>query len=225
MMRRAALQRFSSSSALLPSSPAGRDRARRTALRLRLHEPRDAGDAGRRHRQSRHAVGARRRSAVEPGKAGTADRACADCHGDAGASMKGVAARYPAFDAGQRGGRSISSSASISAAPTARRRAPFRRSKARTCWRSPPIVARQSRGMPIEKPQDERLKPFIAAGRRPFFSAARASSTSPARNATTTIGASGWPAASFRRATRPATRSTGWNGRRSARCSAACATA
>ena len=32
-------------------------------------------------------------------KAGAAGRACADCHGDARASMKGVAARYPAFDA------------------------------------------------------------------------------------------------------------------------------
>ena len=31
-------------------------------------------------------------------KAGAAERACADCHGDARASMKGVAARYPAFD-------------------------------------------------------------------------------------------------------------------------------
>src|SRR5476651_2239815 len=31
-------------------------------------------------------------------KTGTANKACADCHSDA-ASMKGVAARYPAFDA------------------------------------------------------------------------------------------------------------------------------
>jgi cytochrome c len=31
-------------------------------------------------------------------KAGSADKACADCHGDATTSMKGVAARYPAFD-------------------------------------------------------------------------------------------------------------------------------
>ncbi len=31
-------------------------------------------------------------------KAGAADKACADCHSDARASMKGVAARYPAFD-------------------------------------------------------------------------------------------------------------------------------
>ena len=32
------------------------------------------------------------------GEAGNAGRSCADCHGDAGNSMKGVAARYPAFD-------------------------------------------------------------------------------------------------------------------------------
>src|SRR5471032_156946 len=31
-------------------------------------------------------------------KTGAANRACADCHNDARASMKGVAARYPAFD-------------------------------------------------------------------------------------------------------------------------------
>src|SRR3954447_23003446 len=31
-------------------------------------------------------------------KAGSAEKACADCHGDAADSMKGVAARYPAFD-------------------------------------------------------------------------------------------------------------------------------
>ena len=30
-------------------------------------------------------------------KAGAAGKSCADCHGDATVSMKGVAARYPAF--------------------------------------------------------------------------------------------------------------------------------
>ena len=42
-------------------------------------------------------------------KAGAADnKSCADCHGDAAASMKGVAARYPAIPAGHadRPGRS-----------------------------------------------------------------------------------------------------------------------
>ena len=32
-------------------------------------------------------------------KSGAANQSCADCHGDASASMKGVVARYPAFDA------------------------------------------------------------------------------------------------------------------------------
>ena len=31
-------------------------------------------------------------------KTGTADKTCADCHGEAADSMKGVATRYPAFD-------------------------------------------------------------------------------------------------------------------------------
>ena len=35
-------------------------------------------------------------------KTGTAGRACADCHGDATVSMKGVAARYPAYDPARR---------------------------------------------------------------------------------------------------------------------------
>ena len=32
-------------------------------------------------------------------KTGTAGKACADCHADAAGSMKGVAVRYPAFNA------------------------------------------------------------------------------------------------------------------------------
>ena len=34
-------------------------------------------------------------------KAGAAASSCQDCHGNAEATMKGVAARYPAFDAGK----------------------------------------------------------------------------------------------------------------------------
>ena len=34
-------------------------------------------------------------------KAGATDKACADCHGDAAQAMRGVAARYPAFNAAQ----------------------------------------------------------------------------------------------------------------------------
>src|SRR4051812_4928864 len=38
-------------------------------------------------------------------KAGASGQSCADCHGDAAASMKGVAARYPAFS--QSDGRPV----------------------------------------------------------------------------------------------------------------------
>src|SRR5438874_3395010 len=39
-------------------------------------------------------------------KIGAAGRACAECHGDARTTMKGVAARHPSFDAGK--GRPVS---------------------------------------------------------------------------------------------------------------------
>ena len=54
-------------------------------------------------------------------KAGGASKACADCHGDAGTSMKGVAARYPPSTR-RSAAPSIWSSASICAAPTGNRR-------------------------------------------------------------------------------------------------------
>ena len=68
---------------------------------------------------------------------------------------------------------------------------------------------------------DPRLKPFIETGPRGRSTGARASSISPARNATTTTGASTSPATPSRRRIRPAIRSTGWNGR--ARLAAAAA--
>src|SRR6185503_17038128 len=46
-------------------------------------------------------------------KIGAAGRACADCHGDARMTMKGVAARHPAFDAAR--GRPITLEQRISA--------------------------------------------------------------------------------------------------------------
>ena len=44
-------------------------------------------------------------------KAGATNKSCADCHGDAAVSMKGVASRYPAF-AANLAVRSISNSGS-----------------------------------------------------------------------------------------------------------------
>src|SRR5262249_8256833 len=55
-------------------------------------------------------------------KAGEANRACADCHGDAGESMKGVAARYPAFDAAR--GRPVDLEQRINICRSERQKAP-----------------------------------------------------------------------------------------------------
>src|SRR5207245_11280679 len=55
-------------------------------------------------------------------KTGDAGRACAECHGDARASMKGVAARHPAFDA--RRGRPVTLEQRVNVCRTERQKAP-----------------------------------------------------------------------------------------------------
>ena len=98
---------------------------------------------------------------------GAAGKSCADCHGDARTSMKGVAARYPAFEPGARPpDRSRAAHQSVPHRRIRRRRRC--RSRARSCWPhrlSRPAIARhadrRSRTMP-------RTQPFIAAGRELF---------------------------------------------------------
>jgi sulfur-oxidizing protein SoxA len=99
-------------------------------------------------------------------KAGAADRSCADCHGDATQSMQGIAARYPAFDAGS--GRPIDLEERINFERTERQKAPPLRSESDDLLALSAYVAHQSRGQPIAPPQDERLARFTAAG-RDFF--------------------------------------------------------
>ena len=155
-------------------------------------------------------------------KAGAANRACADCHGDATASMKGVAARYPAFSPARNG--PIDLEQRINLCRTEHQQATPLPFESRDLLALTAYVGRQSRGMPIAPASDERLKPFIEPAAR-CSPSGTASSICPARNATTTTGASGSPACCCRRPIRPAIRSTAWNGRASARCSAGCATA
>lgn len=98
--------------------------------------------------------------------AGRAGASCAGCHGDAPRSMRGVAARHPAFDAGS--GRPVDLAGRIdlcrrtrqSAEPLARESDPLLALEA--------YVAHQSRGLPVEPPADERLDSFREAGKRLF---------------------------------------------------------
>ncbi len=95
-------------------------------------------------------------------KAGAADRSCADCHGDARTSMKGAAARYPAFDAAL--GYPVDLEQRINHCRTERQQAePL-------AWESADLLALtafaafQSRGLPVAVPVDARLRPFSDVG-------------------------------------------------------------
>lgn len=93
-------------------------------------------------------------------------QACAGCHGDAAASMKGAALRYPAIDAAST--RPIDLAGRIQQCRTERQQA--------TPWprESAPLLAMtayvglQSRGMTITPSGDARLAPFRENGRRLF---------------------------------------------------------
>ena len=96
-------------------------------------------------------------------KTGPAGRACADCHGDARVTMKGVAVRHPAFDAAL--GRPINLEERINACRVNRQGAPPLAPESRELLALAAHVARQSRGVPIEITIDERTQPFLDAGR------------------------------------------------------------
>jgi sulfur-oxidizing protein SoxA len=99
-------------------------------------------------------------------KEGTDNRACADCHHDAASSMRGVAARYPAFD--PDAGRPIDLEERINKCRTARQRATALPWESRELLALSAYVARQSREITIEASSDERLRPFIEQGRAIF---------------------------------------------------------
>ena len=96
-------------------------------------------------------------------KTGAANRACADCHNDASASMKGVAARYPAFDATR--GRPVNLEQQINICRAERQQATPLPQENRDLLALSAYVAFQSRGMPVTPPDDPRLAPFREAGR------------------------------------------------------------
>ncbi len=95
-------------------------------------------------------------------KTGNANKSCADCHGD-GASMKGVAARYPSFESARA--RPVDLEERINICRAERQQATPFKWESRELLALTAFVAKQSRGMPIEATKDERLAPFIAAGR------------------------------------------------------------
>lgn len=95
--------------------------------------------------------------------AGTSGRSCADCHGDAGRSLRGVAVRYPRFDAAL--GRPVGLGERI-AQCRVRQGAPAPAPESQERLALEAYVAMQSRGLPIAPDDDARLAAFRERGRR-----------------------------------------------------------
>ena len=100
-------------------------------------------------------------------KAGAAGKACADCHGDARASMKGVAARYPAFDTPL--GRPVNLEQRINLCRVGHQQAAPLAFESRDLLALTAYLAEQSRGTAIEAGIDPQLEPFVAKGRKLFM--------------------------------------------------------
>jgi L-cysteine S-thiosulfotransferase len=100
-------------------------------------------------------------------KLGAAGKACADCHQDATTSMKGVAARYPAFD--KASGRPMDLEQRINACRTNHQQASPLPFESRDLLALTAFAARQSRGAAIENNTDPQLAPFIEKGRQHYM--------------------------------------------------------
>lgn len=94
--------------------------------------------------------------------AGAAGQSCMSCHGDAAQSMRGVAARYPAFDTRQ--GRPINLGQRIQQCRQTQQQAAPWAAESQPLLSLETYVANQSRGQPIAPPDDARLAPFAERG-------------------------------------------------------------
>jgi L-cysteine S-thiosulfotransferase len=98
---------------------------------------------------------------------GGAGKACADCHNDARASMRGVAASYPAFDSEL--GRPVNLEQRINLCRVRHQQATPLPYESRELLALTAFVAQQSRELAIETGADPQLQPFIAKGRELFM--------------------------------------------------------
>lgn len=100
-------------------------------------------------------------------KTGAADRACADCHGDARTSMKGVTAKYPAFDAALA--RPVDIEQRVNLCRINHQQAAPLAYESRELLALTALIGNQSRGMSIAADADPRLAPFVEKGRALFM--------------------------------------------------------
>jgi sulfur-oxidizing protein SoxA len=99
-------------------------------------------------------------------KQGSAGKACADCHGNAASTMKGVAARYPAWDKSVR--RPVNLEQRVNLCRARHQEADPLPYEKHDLLALTAFVAEQSRGMPVTPDPAPELEPFLAKG-RDFF--------------------------------------------------------
>jgi L-cysteine S-thiosulfotransferase len=102
-----------------------------------------------------------------PSKITASTRSCASCHGDATHTMRGVATRYPAFDATSQ--RPINLAQRINLCRVNQQQASAWRAESAELLALESYIAHQSRGLPITPPSDARLQPFIDQGQQRYM--------------------------------------------------------
>jgi L-cysteine S-thiosulfotransferase len=91
-------------------------------------------------------------------------KSCAGCHGDAAASMKGVAVRYPRV----AGGKLINLEQRINACRVEHQKAPAFAYESKELVALTTYVGRQSRGLPIAIEEDAATRPYLDSGRKRY---------------------------------------------------------
>jgi sulfur-oxidizing protein SoxA len=104
--------------------------------------------------------------AIWNAKDGQSNKSCADCHGDAAVSMKGVAARYPAFSVALN--RPVDLEQRVNLSRTTDQKTAAFAFESKDLLAITAYVANQSRGMPDKVEETAQTKSFIAAGRALF---------------------------------------------------------
>lgn len=98
--------------------------------------------------------------------AGTAQKSCAECHGDATQSMSGTAARYPAWDNGLAA--PVDLTGRVNLCRTRHQQAEPLEREGREMLALTTYLTYQSKGLPIAPPEDPRLDPWRAEGETLF---------------------------------------------------------
>jgi sulfur-oxidizing protein SoxA len=96
---------------------------------------------------------------------GAAGRSCADCHGAAPVAMRGVASRYPLFDAHIAGRHARSAHRAV---PVDRQKATPLPADSDALLGLTAYVGLQSRGLPVQVAVDGPARPFHEAGKALF---------------------------------------------------------